>query len=236
MSEITANLSSTRSSSMSVRKVVSLAMLCAIAYVVMFLSKTIFAPFVVGGLLKFDLKDTIIAIGGFIFGPLSALVISVVVSLIEMITVSETGPIGLLMNVLSTIAFVCPAAFLYKRRRTLSWAVIGLVLGGIFMTAVMLLWNYLITPVYQHVPRDVVAGMLPTIFLPFNLVKATMNGALTIVLYKPVVTALRKARLVPEQESSSGTTAHKSWAGVTIVGLFVLATAILLVMVLAGKI
>ena len=70
------------------------------------------------------------------------------------------------------------------------------------MTGVMLLWNYLITPLYMNVPRDVVVAMLPTAFLPFNLVKALMNGALTMLLYKPVVTALRKARLVPEHESS----------------------------------
>ena len=233
MAELTAR--APRSSSMTVRKVACLAMLCAISYVVMFLSKTIFAPIQVAGFLTFDLKDVIIAIGGFIYGPLSALVVSVVVSLIEMVTVSDTGPIGLLMNVLSTIAFVCPAAFLYKRRHKLSGAVVGLILGGVLMTAVMLLWNYLITPMYMHIPRDVVVGMLPTAFLPFNVVKAIMNGALIMVVYKPVVTALRKARLVPEQQAGASGI-HKSKVSISIIAVIVLATAVLLALVLADVI
>ena len=233
MSELTANASRPRSSAMSVRQIVCMAMLCAVAYVVMYISKTIFAPLTVAGLLTFDLKDVIIAIGG--FGPVSAFVISAVVSLIEMVTVSETGPIGLLMNVLSTIAFVCPAAFLYHRRRSLSSAVVGLILGGVSMTVVMLLWNYLITPLYMNVPRDVVVTMLPTVFLPFNVVKAIMNGALTMVIYKPVSNALRRARLVPAPVAES-LTVKKSKAGVTILAVVVLATALLLALVLAEKI
>ncbi|MEQ2443201.1 ECF transporter S component [Pseudoflavonifractor sp. CLA-AP-H29] len=235
MSVMSSSLPNSSAKRLDVRTVVCTGMLCAIAYVVMLVSKTIFAPLTVVGFLTFDMKDVIIAIGGFLYGPLNALCISVVTSLIEMVTVSDTGPIGLLMNVLSTIAFVCPAAFIYKRRQKLSAAVVGLVIGGILMTAIMLLWNYLITPLYMNVPRDVVVAMLPTAFLPFNLVKALMNGALTMLLYKPVVTALRKARLVPEHESSGQ--AHKRRTiGVTIVAIILLATAVLLGLVLSGVI
>ena len=235
MSVMSSSLPKSSAKRLDVRTVVSTGMLCAIAYVVMFISKTIFAPLTVVGFLTFDMKDVIIAIGGFLYGPLNALCISVVTSLIEMVTVSETGPIGLLMNVLSTIAFVCPAAFIYKRRQTLSAAIVGLAIGGVLMTGIMLLWNYLITPLYMNVPRDVVVAMLPTAFLPFNLVKALMNGALTMLLYKPVVTALRKARLVPQHESSAQSQKRRT-IGVTIVGLILLATAVLLGMVLAGVI
>ena len=231
-------LSDTRSaqaSRINVRTIACTGMLCAIAYVVMFLSKTIFAPLAVAGFLTFDLKDVVIAIGGFIFGPLNALAISLVVSLIEMVTVSGTGPVGLLMNVLATISFVCPAAFLYKRRHQVSSAVFGLVLGGLLMTGVMLLWNYLITPLYLNLPREKVAEMLIPAFLPFNLIKALMNGALTMLLYKPVVMALRKARLVPEEDRSAG--AHrKGRLSVTIIAVIALATAVLLGLVVAGVI
>ena len=236
MSELTANAPRTRSSTEALRRLVCMAMLCAVAYVVMYISKTVFAPLTVAGILTFDLKDVVIAIGGFLFGPISAFIISAVVSLIEMVTVSDTGPIGLLMNVLSTIAFVCPAAFLYHRRRTLSAAVVGLIVGGVLMTVIMLLWNYLITPLYMNVPRDVVADMLPTVFLPFNVVKAAMNGALTMVIYKPVSKALRAARLVPAAPAPETMAVKKSKAGITIVAVIVLATAILLALVLAKKI
>ena len=235
MPVVSSSLPSSGAKRLDVRTIVCTGMLCAISYVVMFLSKTIFAPLTVAGFLTFDMKDVIIAIGGFLYGPLNALCISLVTSVIEMFTVSDTGPIGLLMNVLSTIAFACPAAFIYKRRQKLSGAVAGLLAGGVMMTGVMLLWNYLITPLYMNVPRDVVVAMLPTAFLPFNLVKALMNGALTMLLYKPVVTALRKARLVPEHERSGQ--AHKRRTiGVTIVAIILLATAVLLGLVLSGVI
>lgn len=217
---------------MDTRRLVSMGMLCAIAYAVMYLSKVIFAPIAIAGFLTFDLKDVIIAIGGFIYGPLSAVIISAVVSVIEMFTASETGPIGLLMNVLATVAFVCPAALFYKKKHSIPSVVSGLVVGGLLMTVVMLLWNYLITPLYMLVPRDVVVGMLLPVFLPFNLVKATMNGALIMLLYKPVVTALRAAHLVPEQQGGKG----KFKSSVSIIGLIVLATGVLLALVLAGKI
>ena len=43
-----------------------------------------------------------------------------------MFTVSDTGPIGCIMNVLATCAFCCTAAFVYKKFHTRKGAVIGL--------------------------------------------------------------------------------------------------------------
>ena len=118
------------------KKVVILGMLAAVSYVLMVVGRIPVVLF-----LKYDPKDVIITIGGFLYGPISAMVVSLVVSLVEMFTVSDTGPIGLLMNVLSTCAFSCTAAFVYKKKRTLQGAVIGLVSGCVLMAAVMLLWN-----------------------------------------------------------------------------------------------
>ena len=56
------------------------------------------------------------------FGPVSAAAVALVVALVEMVTVSDTGFIGFFMNVLSTCAFVLPAAWMYKRRHTLKGA------------------------------------------------------------------------------------------------------------------
>ena len=206
-----------------------LALLAALAYVVMFLSKQI--PVNVLGFLNFDLKDVIICITGFLFGPLAAAGVSLVVSFIEMITISSTGPWGLLMNVLSTCAFACTAAWFYQRKRTLKNAILGLVIGVLLMTALMLLWNYLITPIYMKMPRAAVAGLLIPTFLPFNLIKGGINATLTVLLYKPVVTALRKARLVPP--SSGSGQAGKKKIGVIIVAAVLLVTFILLALVLA---
>lgn len=213
-----------------VRTITSLAMLAAIAYVVMLLSKMLPQ---VSGFLQMDLKDTVICIGAFLFGPLSAAVISIVVAVVEMFTVSDTGPIGCIMNVLATCAFCCTAAFVYKKFHTRKGAVIGLALGTVCLTVVMLLWNYLITPIYMEMDRAVVAAMLPTVFLPFNLVKGGLNMALILLLYKPVVTALRKARLVPESHAPVQGKG-KLGAGFLLFSLALLATFVLLALVLMG--
>lgn len=213
-----------------VRTITSLAMLAAIAYVVMLLSKMLPQ---VSGFLQMDLKDTVICIGAFLFGPLSAAVISIVVAVVEMFTVSDTGPIGCIMNVLATCAFCCTAAFVYKKFHTRKGAVIGLALGTVCLTVVMLLWNYLITPIYMEMDRAVVAAMLPTVFLPFNLVKGGLNMALILLLYKPVVTALRKARLVPESHAPVEGKGKLS-AGFLLFSLALLATFVVLALVLMG--
>ena len=209
------------------RDLTILALMAAVAYVVMYLSKLI--PVNVLGFLNFDLKDVVICIAGFLFGPLPAAGISVVVSIIEMVTISSTGLWGLLMNVLSTCAFVCTAAFIYQRNKTIKNAVIGLVVGVLLMTALMLLWNYLITPIYMGQPREFVATLLIPAFLPFNLIKGGINATLTVLLYKPIVNALRRAKLVEPSGGKGG----KSKIGVAIVAAVLLVTFILLALVLA---
>lgn len=215
------------------KKLVTMGMLAAIAYVVMLVGRIPVVLF-----LKYDPKDVIITIGGFLFGPMSAFIISLVVSVVEFFTASDTGIIGLIMNVLSTCAFSCVAAFIYKKKHTIKGALIGLITGCITMTAVMLLWNYLITPIYMGYPREVVAGMLIPAFLPFNLLKGGLNAAITMLLYKPVVTALRRAGLVAPSAASEAGQAGKATmkinVGVTLLSIAVLVTCILLVLVMRG--
>ena len=174
-----------------------IAMLCALAYVFMFLSKVIPA---VEGFLQYDAKDVVITIGGFIFGPTYALVISVAVSILEFITVSHTGPIGLVMNIISTVSFSYVASYVYHKKKTLYGAFLSLALATLSLTAIMLLWNYFITPLYMKVPREVIKTMLPTVFLPFNLVKGIINSGFILFMYRPIVLALNKAGLVEKAE------------------------------------
>ncbi|MFV0529199.1 MAG: ECF transporter S component [Lachnospiraceae bacterium] len=177
--------------------------------------------------LKYEPKDVMITIAGFILGPLASLLISLIVSFVEMVTISESGLIGMLMNVLSTVAFSCTAAFIYKKKRTILGAVSGLAVGCIAMTAVMLAWNYFITPYYMGYPREAIAAMLVPIFLPFNLIKSGLNMALVLLLYKPIVTALRKANLVPASADLPGK--GKKILGVALVsGLGVLSVVLLI--------
>ena len=207
----------------------AVAMFSAVSFVAVLVSKVI--PNV-AGFLSYEPKDAVIVIAGLLYGPLTSVLISLIVSFIEMITISSTGPYGFLMNVVSTCAFAVPAAWYYQKHRTQKDAVIGLVIGVLTMAAAMLLWNYIITPFYMGVPRATVAGMLMTVFLPFNLVKGGINAGLTLLLYKPVVNALRAAGLA--QPSSSGKAKGNFSAGFTLFAVAVLATFILLFLVMIG--
>ena len=212
------------------KTITSLAMLTGIAYVVMYLSKLM--PSVM--FLDFDFKDVVICIGGFTYGPMAAAVISILVSAIELITISATGIIGFIMNVLATCSFCCTACFIYKKIHTKMGAVIGLACGVVCLVAVMLMWNYLITPLYMTgYSRADVAALLPTLFLPFNLAKGGMNMAATLLLYKPVVTAMRKAGLVPPSKSGQN---KKLNTGFLLFSLALLATFVTYALVLAGVI
>ena len=229
------------------RKLAILALLAALAYVIMVYGRV--PVLTVPPFLRYDPKDVIFAIGGFLFGPLSVLAMSIVVSFLEMITVSETGIIGFFMNVLSTCAFACTAALIYKKLHTLKGAIIGLAAGWVTAAAVMVLWNYIVTPIYlaslgtgfsdwdelsKSVAqiRPVVAGMLIPIFLPFNLLKGGLNAAITMLLYKPVRTALSKSGLLPRP--SGDAPKSRINVGAMVVSAFLLATGILVILVYQG--
>ncbi|MBQ7954094.1 MAG: ECF transporter S component [Clostridia bacterium] len=200
------------------KKLTITAMLAAMAYILMFVSKIIPA---VEGFLQYDAKDVVITIGGFILGPLYALIISLVVSLLEFLTVSGTGFIGLVMNIVSTATFACVASFIYRRKKTLFGAFLSLGLATIVLTAVMLLWNYYITPLYMNIPRNVIIPMLPTVFLPFNIVKGLINSGFILFTYRPVVAALQKAKLVPANNVQKKVLSPALVTGLILIAIFI---------------
>jgi riboflavin transporter FmnP len=164
------------------KKLTAAGMLCALAYAAAAAGRVPLVLF-----LKYDPKDVVIAAGGLLFGPLTSFSVALAVSLAEMFTISENGILGFFMNVVSSCSFACPAALVYQRRRTFSGAAAGLLWGWGCMAVVMLFWNYLITPVYMGCSREEIAKLLLPVFLPFNLIKGGLNGAITLLLYRSVV-------------------------------------------------
>lgn len=198
-----------------VQKLCILALLAAVGYLSLFVIKL-----KLFGFLSYEAKDVFLTLGGFLYGPAAAAVLSILTALMELPT-SDTGIIGMLMNGISSLLFSVTASWIYMRRRKLSGAVLGLICGVAAMTAGMLLWNYLITPLYMGVSRAEVAGMLTTVFLPFNLIKASLNAAITMLIYKPFTRVLRMLHLLPES-----TTAHNPRATIATITLSVLILAV----------
>lgn len=185
------------------RRLTTIGLLVAIAYLAVFITRI---PIIPGAtFLTYEPKDALITIGAFLLDPLAGVAMTVVVAFLEFISFSSTGLIGLAMNIFSSCLFVCTASIIYRHKRTLLGAIIGLSCAVLLATAGMVLWNYLLTPLYMDVPRDVVVGMIPTVFLPFNLIKSVLNAALTMLLYKSVATALRSAKLLPPTNTQKST-------------------------------
>lgn len=208
------------------KKLTMTGMLCALAYVMTAVGRIPIVLF-----LKYDPKDVIIAIGGLIFGPLTSFAIAVIVAFTEMFTISDNGILGCLMNIISSCAFACTAAFIYSKRRKLSGAVGGLFCGWGCQIVVMMIWNYLITPIYMGYPKEAVAELLIPAFLPFNLIKGGLNAAITMLLYKPVVTALRRSHLI---EATQVTAKNRLNIGVISLALLIITTCILFALSIKG--
>lgn len=208
------------------KKLTTLAMLCAMAFICVACIRIPLIP--AAPFLTYEPKDAIIAIGGFIFGPVSAALIAVVTAFVEMVTISQTVIIGFVMNILSSFGFAVTASVIYRKKRTLSGAVTGLIAGICLQTPLMLLWNYFVTPIYMGTPRSVVAEMLLPVFFPFNLIKSSINAALTMLIYKPAVTALRKVNLVTSADEAKG----KINLTITIVSAIILVCLIAVVLII----
>ena len=177
------------------KRLVMIGLFCAIAFIFTNIGNLI--PIRFAGFLSFDPKDAIIVIAGFALGPYATVAISVIVAFIELMSISTTGIIGFIMNIIASVGYAFIPALVYRTTRTFKSAMVSLAFSSIVTVMLMLLWNFLITPIYMHVPRGVVEDMLLPVFLPFNLLKCIMNTALVAFLYKPMVRILRKVRLLP---------------------------------------
>lgn len=106
------------------------------------------------------------------------------------------------------------------------------------MTLVMVLWNYLITPIYMGYPREAVAKLLLPAFIPFNLLKGGINTALTLLIYKPLVTTLRRSNLIiPASTASIDASKKRNYNfGMTLTAAVILITCVLAVLAMKGAI
>lgn len=214
-----------------IKKMIILSLIAAMAYVIVMVCRLPIIPS--AGYLDLEFKSAIILIGAYIFGPISGLAMSVVVCVVEMLTFSSTGLIGCIMNILATACFVCPSAFVYKKKKTTTGAIVGIIIGAITMTVAMVLWNYILTPMYQGIPREVIAEMLLPVFVPFNLIKAGLNGGVALFIFRFVMAALQKANLIPKSEEQEKSK-KGGIIGAVITGCFIIGTCILITLAING--
>lgn len=168
------------------RTLTTLGMLAALALVLVSLIHFPIVP--AAPFLEYDPADIPIFVGTFLFGPAAGFALTVIVSVIQGLTVSAAsgGIIGIFMHIFATGTYVLIAGILYNKNHTRKGAFAAMAAGSLAMTAVMCLWNLIFTPLFLGQNMGDVAAMLIPAIIPFNLLKAGINSFVTYVVYKPI--------------------------------------------------
>jgi riboflavin transporter FmnP len=159
---------------------------------------------------KIDLSEVPVLIGTFAMGPAAGAVIELIKVLLHMLFKgTSTAGVGDFANFLIGCAFVVPAGLIYKRKKSKKNAIIGMVVGGVFMIVAGCFLNALVLlPAYATafgMPMDALVAMgtavnshitnVTTFALlavaPFNLLKAVIVSVITLILYKYISPILK---------------------------------------------
>ena len=168
---------------MSTAKLAKLAMMTAVSLVLLFLVRIPWPP---APFLVYDPADLPIYITAFAFGPAEGLVVTLVVCLLQAFGLGGDGFYGFIMHFVATGIVAVVIGMMYRKQKTKKTAVKALAVGVILAVIVMCIMNLIVTPVYMGAPRSAVVALLPTVIIPFNLVKAGANSIITFLLYKRI--------------------------------------------------
>jgi riboflavin transporter FmnP len=183
------------------------AMLSVIGFLLMFIELPIpiFPAF-----LKIDISDLPAIIGCFALGPVAGIVIELVKNILHGIFVGGTAFIGEFANFAVGALMVSAAGIIYKRKKTKTNAIVGLIAGTLVMSVGASILNYFIVlPLYEavlHYPVSAIVAMgtkinphitnLNTLvvlsILPFNILKGIVISAITIPVYKSISPFIQK--------------------------------------------
>ena len=143
-------------------------------------------PFPPAPFLVYDPADIPIYITAFAFGPLEGLAVTLVVCIIQAFLLGGDLFYGFIMHFVATGIVAVIIGLMYKKNKTRKTAVIALITGVIVATAIMCVMNLLVTPHYMGAPVSAVVAMIPTVIIPFNLLKAGINSLITFLVYKRI--------------------------------------------------
>ncbi len=191
-----------------IKWMVEVAMLSAVAVVLMLLEFPL--PFIAPPFYELDFSEVPVLVGAFAIGPLAGVVIEGIKVLLNLlINGTITAGVGEGANFLIGVAFVLPAAFIYKRRKTKKTAITGMTVGGIVMAVLSCFINaYVLIPAYGgamgldigvfvgmaqeiHKGIDSLLEMVLLCVLPFNIIKAVLVSIVTTFLYKHISLILK---------------------------------------------
>ncbi|MEN6595638.1 MAG: ECF transporter S component [Clostridiaceae bacterium] len=173
-----------------VDRLVKLGMLTGLSIILVYVIH--FPIFPAASFLEYDMADVPILIGTFLYGPWWGLALTAVVSLLQWLLVSPQSLwVGAVMHFCATGSYVIAAGLIYGKMRSLKGALIGMAVGAVLQTAMMIPMNLIFTVHFFGVPKETVLALLPTAIIPFNAIKTVANSVLTFLLYKRVEKLLK---------------------------------------------
>jgi riboflavin transporter FmnP len=165
-----------------------MAILAALSVVLMFVIHFPIIP--AAPWLEYEPADVPILMGAFVYGPAAGLVITLIASGIQALTVSaSSGLVGFIMHVIATGTLVLVSSTYYKFHKTHKGAFVAVILGCIAMTAIMIPTNLFISVNFWGLDLNAVKASIIPVLIPFNLIKSGVNSIVVLLIYKP----LRKA-------------------------------------------
>lgn len=172
-------------------RMVEMAMLAAISIVLVLLIRVpLFpsAPF-----LEYDMADVPVLLAAFMISPSAGLLVLFVVSVIQAFLLGGNGIIGLVMHFFASGAMVLAAAFIYKAgREKVGSLIIGLIVGTLVRTALMIPFNMVFIPLLFGVDVSFVKELIVPVLIPFNLIVGALNSLIFFVLFKSLRLILKK--------------------------------------------
>lgn len=186
----------------SVRKLVQIGMLSAIAVVLMLFEIPLpFAP----SFYEIDFSEVPVMIGCFVMGPAAGAVIELIKILLNLIINGTiTAGVGEAANFVIGCCMCVPAGLIYKYRRTRNGALLGMIVGTFVMTIAGCFINaYIMLPTYAaafQMPIDSLVAMGTAInanitdlftfvvlaVAPFNLLKGVLVSLIVFLIYKKI--------------------------------------------------
>lgn len=178
-----------------VQDMTMISMFSAIAYILHF-----FQVGGIGGFLTYEPKNVVVCLSGVVLGPIKGIIVCFIVAFLELITTSDTGLYGFLMNFIAGVFFSLPIILIYRRKRNMFTLILSSLIGSLSLMVVMVLLNLAITPLFlsssyggtYNEQLDATIKLIPVLILPFNFIKGLLDSSFIIMFFRIIMRHIEK--------------------------------------------
>jgi riboflavin transporter FmnP len=175
-----------------------------LALMAMVLSYIEFPPFPSVHWLQYDPSGVVSVLATLLYGP----VVGVVVSVASWIPHLITNPVGSALNIASTVVLLLVVYGVYRAPRTVACGFGAVAAATAATTALLVLLNFAITPLYASMTYESMLDLLP-VLVAFNAGKGLVNSAVALLSHRKLAELLDE----PEADEPEAAASAKGVAG-----------------------